>query len=130
MATVENGMDTATNHGRFGPGNRGRPKGAKNKTTLEILEVARRMMTKPSYLRELERRMRDGTAPHMEKFFAEHLWGKPKERVEITGIELAALNVLLIEARNGTGNGNGSNGHEAEAEPVTIDIEPSKDDEG
>jgi hypothetical protein len=57
-----------------------------------------------------------------------YAFGKPKERIEVTGFDISSLNLFLVEARNGAnGYGNGSNGDEAE--PVTIDVEPSKDDE-
>jgi hypothetical protein len=77
------------------------------------------------YLIDLARRIREGTAPHMETLMAHYAWGKPKDRIEVTGFDITALEVLLVEARNGT-NGtalpvNGNGVHE-------IELDPTKDD--
>jgi hypothetical protein len=74
----------------------GRPKGSKDKYKLEILPIktlASQLLQDADYLKSLAIRLKAGDAPHMEKFFAEHLWGKPKETVDlnITQAHIAVL---------------------------------------
>jgi hypothetical protein len=64
---------------------KGRPKGAKNKRTNEIEELAREMIGNREYLDSLRVRLIAGTAQHMEKFFAEHRYGVPKKTVALEG---------------------------------------------
>jgi hypothetical protein len=75
-----------TANGRFAAGNPGKPKGAKHRATLEVTpikELASIHLLDPEYLAALKVRLKAGDAPHMEKFFAEHLWGKPKETIDL-----------------------------------------------
>jgi hypothetical protein len=71
--------------GRFAKGSGGRPRGSKNNASKEIKQFAARVLLADdpeAYLRNVRMRIMQGLAPHMERFFAEHLWGKPRERVE------------------------------------------------
>lgn len=72
----------------------GRPKGLLTQKTLEIKALAAELLSDALYLQQLRIRLRVGDAPHMEKFFAEHLWGKPKEQIEHSG-QLALVHVLI-----------------------------------
>jgi hypothetical protein len=74
---------------RFKPGNAGRPKGAKNKTTEDVLAVCKAvLMPSPqariAYFTNLRARILKGEANHMELFLAQHLWGKPAVAVDKT----------------------------------------------
>ena len=81
-------------HGRpLPPGHRmGRPKGSKNKVTLEIQAAARNLIEAPGYLRSLQLRLRRGTAPHMETLLFHYAYGPPKTTVDIPQLgDIAAL---------------------------------------
>ena len=75
--------------GKFVKGTGGRPKGFKNsKPFSEIKIFAEQVLIgddPQKYLKNVAKRILNGEAPHMEKFFAEHLWGKPKEQIEHSG---------------------------------------------
>ena len=64
---------------------KGRPKGAKNKTTIEVREAARLLVESPEYRASLESRLNKGSAPHMETLLWHYAFGKPKETHEHTG---------------------------------------------
>jgi hypothetical protein len=64
---------------------KGRPKGAQNKTTVEVREAARRLVEDPSYRESLAKRLLKGTAAHMETVLWHYAYGKPKESMEHTG---------------------------------------------
>jgi hypothetical protein len=85
--------------GHFLKGQGGRRPGAKNCKTQEIKEIAAAVLLGPnpqaSILRMAERVQR-GDAPHLEKFFAEHLWGKPKETLEINLTQKLLVAVLQL----------------------------------
>jgi hypothetical protein len=88
------------------------------------------MLTDPEYVELLAKRLKIGKAPHMEIFFAQHLWGKPKERIEITATDITALELILVEARGNGGSGNGHSGpSNGDSGPTTIDITPDKESE-
>jgi hypothetical protein len=55
----------------------GRPKGRLNRTTIEIREVATRMLTDARYLRNLRRRLHDGTAGQVETLLFKFAYGEP-----------------------------------------------------
>lgn len=118
----------------FAKGNPGRPRGSKNRRQLEIRTFALSLMTDPEYVQMLRLRMKAGKAPHMEIFFAQHAWGKPKERIEITANDPTILRLFVVEERDAISYGNGSNGHNGNGhgdEPPVIDITPEKpDDDG
>ncbi len=82
------GIDNLTRKGL------GRPKGAVNKATLEIREIASRM-TDESWQESAYRRMKAGKAPHLETFFAGHRWGKPKDTVALENPDGSALAFTL-----------------------------------
>lgn len=68
-----------------------------SRATLEVIpikEMAAELLQQPEYLKALAIRLKAGDAPHMEKFFAEHLWGKPKETVDLN-ITQTHISVLL-----------------------------------
>jgi hypothetical protein len=64
---------------------KGRPKGSKNKKTKEIGELADECIARPDYKAKLFARIDKGKAPHMELFFWQHRYGKPKDTTEVTG---------------------------------------------
>jgi hypothetical protein len=95
-------VESRGKRGRFlkGHKNGGRPKGLKNKYSISaeitpVKELAAQLLLDQTYLNSLIVRLRSGDAPHMEKFFAEHLWGKPKEQIEHSGT--ITLAHVLIE---------------------------------
>jgi hypothetical protein len=58
----------------------GRPKGARNKATLEIKEFARNFLMSDRYRRILERRILAGTAPQMEVLLHHYAFGNPTDK--------------------------------------------------
>jgi hypothetical protein len=90
--------------GRFAKGSGGRAKGSKNNASKEIKQFAARVLLADdpeAYLANVRGRIMDGLAPHMEKFFAEHLWGRPRERIEhsVSGDLIAILGERLKAAK-------------------------------
>jgi hypothetical protein len=83
-------------NGKFGPGNKGRPPGIPSKKAYEIKELARQIILgdHPEHaIAEMIARIRSGKAEHLEKFFLEHLYGKPREHLDInlTQAHIAAV---------------------------------------
>lgn len=62
----------------------GRPKGAVNKATREIKDIASGMLSDPAYVESLRRRLTSGKAPHMETLLHHYAYGKPKESLDGT----------------------------------------------
>jgi len=83
-----------SNTGRAG---KGRPKGAKNKRTREILELVDNLLDE-DYFAALKVRLREGEAQAVEKYLFEMGWGKPKARVEMSGgLDLTQARATLSE---------------------------------
>jgi hypothetical protein len=122
-----NGTERHEN-GRFGPGNKGRPPGIPTKKFLEIRQVSRQILLGDApevYIKNIRKRIRDGEAPHMEKFFAEHLWGKPRDVIEMHGLTLNFFKVVYVD------NSEGAPGQTAQDaadddRTLTIRAEPSQ----
>jgi hypothetical protein len=64
---------------------KGRPKGSRNKTSLEIAEVARKLVESREYRASLKARLIEGKAPHMEPILFYYAYGKPVDRIELVG---------------------------------------------
>ena len=62
----------------------GRPKGAPNKTTREVRELARKFASDPIYQQRLLERLRAGEAGSIEATVWHYAFGKPKESVAHT----------------------------------------------
>jgi hypothetical protein len=67
-----------------GPG-RGRPKGALNKATRDIKDIARGLLSNEEYQRNLVKRLTRGTAGPVESLLYQYAFGKPKDTVELSG---------------------------------------------
>ena len=63
----------------------GRPKGSRNKTSLEIAAVARQLIESREYKKSLKQRLIDGKAPHMEPILFYYAYGKPVDRIQLLG---------------------------------------------
>ena len=63
---------------------KGRPKGAVNKTTRDSREMATKLVTDAVYVANLQMRLREGKAPHMETLLHHYAYGKPKETLDGT----------------------------------------------
>ena len=83
---------------RRNPG-KGRPKGIPNKASLEIKAFAQQVLSSPSYVASLVKRLEAGKAPHMETLLSYYAFGKPKEQVEHSG-EVSLPTVVRHEFRN------------------------------
>lgn len=82
--------------GHYLPGEGGRPKGVPNKDLREAKAVAEKILlgnTPHLYIQNVAQRIRQGEAPHMERFFAEHLWGKPRENIHLN---LTLIHLLAV----------------------------------
>jgi hypothetical protein len=67
----------------FKPGHRGaggRPRGALNRTTIEIRALARGLVEDPAYLAALRRRLAAGKAGSLEPMLFAYAYGRPTER--------------------------------------------------
>ncbi len=63
-------------------GSPGRPKGMANKVTIEVRELAQRIVMDPAYQRSLHRRLLAGTAPQLEALLWQYAFGKPRDKIE------------------------------------------------
>jgi hypothetical protein len=73
----------ARNKTSFKPGHRGsggRPKGARNRATLEIRALARSLVEDPTYLAALRHRLAAGKAGSLEPLLFAYAYGRPTER--------------------------------------------------
>ena len=78
---------------RGGPG---RPKGRKDDKTLEAEAFSRSILSDDLYRADLLSRAQTGRlAPATETMLWAYGWGKPKERVELTGENSGPLQVLF-----------------------------------
>jgi len=66
---------------------RGRPKGAKNKKTVErdLMTWAVEFFNSEEYVTNAQGRILSGKAPHLESYWNPKLKGKPKEETEVKG---------------------------------------------
>ena len=63
----------------------GRPKGSRNKRTLEGIAFFADVLKSKEWQQSARARIVAGTAPHLEKYGVEICFGKPKDRVEVSG---------------------------------------------
>ena len=71
--------------------------GGRKPIAHDAVEFMRVAMTRPDWLeRELER-IQSGSAPHLETYWHNRIFGRPTEHVELSGPDGAALR--LIEVR-------------------------------
>jgi hypothetical protein len=61
---------------------RGRSAGTRNRTTVEVREMATRLIDDPEYLHRLRERLRAGTAGAVEIMLWHYAFGRPPDRVE------------------------------------------------
>jgi len=61
----------------------GRPKGAVNKITSEVREVAQSLVNDSVYREKLAARLREGKAPLIEQMLWHYAYGKPTETVDL-----------------------------------------------
>lgn len=88
---------------RGGPG---RPKGSKNKATIEAKKACAEIVDDPAYRENLIERARNGKlAPAIEAMLWHYAKGKPKEYIEHTGKDGSGLIFTLQIDDNGNGNG-------------------------
>jgi hypothetical protein len=66
----------------FYPGG-GRPKGSLNSATLELKEFWNRFFTSPEYRNAAKKRILDGSAPHLESYLLNKIYGKPRESLDV-----------------------------------------------
>lgn len=70
----------------FKKGEGGRPKGVKNKATLEVEAACRRLVDDEEYQRYFAHRLKVGQLPPaLEAMVWHYAYGKPSERVEVSG---------------------------------------------
>ena len=87
-------IENLTNAGK------GRPKGAKNRATVEAKAFWTGIVTDQAYVKKLQERFRNGTVPPAVETMAwYYAAGKPKERVELGADKTLAD--LVLEAVNG-----------------------------
>lgn len=88
----------------FRPGQSGNPSGrlpgTRNQSTVEVREMATRLIGDPEYLERLRERLLAGTAGAVEIMLWHYAYGKPPDRVETgTPGAFAALTTDELKAR-------------------------------
>ena len=74
----------------------GRPKGSKNRQTLEAEAFARGIVESSAYRASLEARVEAGSLPPgVETMLWHYAYGKPKESLEVSGDADAPLRVIF-----------------------------------
>lgn len=63
----------------------GRPKGSRNKTKLEISEIARQLLESREYRSSLRRRIIEGKSPMIEQLLYHYAYGRPVEKIQLIG---------------------------------------------
>ena len=61
----------------------GRPQGRQNKVTVEVKQLAKRLVSDKTYQRNLQKRLRAGDAGAMEVMLWHYSYGKPKESIDL-----------------------------------------------
>jgi hypothetical protein len=61
----------------------GRPKGVPNGVTRELREFWHKFFSSAEYRESAKRRILSGSAPHIETYLFNRIYGKPRERVEL-----------------------------------------------
>lgn len=82
----------------FKKGQGGRPKGAKNKNTLEFMVLAdERLFSDTSYLRHVFHRIHVGQAPALELYCWQRKYGKPREGVDVALSGELSLRTRMVD---------------------------------
>jgi hypothetical protein len=72
----------------------GRPKGALNAVTRELKECWHSFFSSPEYQESAKRRILSGSAPHLETYLFNRIYGKPTEHIAMTvnsAVDLSAM---------------------------------------
>lgn len=77
----------------------GRPKGALNKRTVAVRDLARGMLEDPDYQAKLIARLKQGRAGLMEPLLWHYGYGKPREDVRLETVPALVIDRL---SRDGT----------------------------
>lgn len=85
-------MKFAKGHRKFG----GRKPGSSNKATRDVREFAQKFIDDEDYRESLRRRVLRGAAPHMEVLIWHYRFGKPPDKVEMTGEDGQLLGVRIV----------------------------------
>lgn len=72
----------------------GRPKGSRNKTSLEIEALAKNLLESPEYRQSLKKRLIEGKAQAIEQILYYYAYGKPVDRIELIGPMLQEVHRL------------------------------------
>ena len=73
---ADHGRPFTVGHSKLG----GRSKGTLNRSTVEVRELAQRLVTDPDYIASLERRLKRGKlSPAMEALLWAYAFGRPRE---------------------------------------------------
>lgn len=62
--------------------------------------MARRLVEDPEYVELLAERLRDGKAPHMETLLFHYAYGKPAEKMELTGESGGPVVMLYVPQKD------------------------------
>ena len=78
---------------------RGRSPGTRNRTTVEVSEIATRLIEDPEYLHRLRERLLAGTAGAVEVMLWHYAFGKPPNRIETVPQPLAGMSNEELKQR-------------------------------
>src|SRR5215211_3848662 len=84
--------------GQFYPGDPriGRKPGSKNKVTVEVRELAQRLVNDPVYLANLQQRLQDGKAGVMEETLWHYAYGQPSKAEPVNDATGSVGRVLRV----------------------------------
>ena len=74
---------------------KGRPKGSKNKATVEMKAWAREMFESDEWRNSARNRILAGKAPHLEAHVMACLMPRPKEQYEVSGPEGGPIRQII-----------------------------------
>ena len=82
----------------IGPNNgRGRPPGATNLVNREFKDCWHLFLTSQEYRDSAKKRILEGSAPHLESYLLNRIYGRPKEMLEVSVSVQDDLSTLSVE---------------------------------
>lgn len=74
----------------------GRPKGRQNETTVEVRDVAHKLISSPEYVAALNKRLEKGSAGAVEPLLWHYAYGKPVDTTRHEGHDGGPLSLKVV----------------------------------